>query len=236
MASALAAVVAAVISGLQVNVAKKQDTAAKQQQLLSLTINIAQQFEQPRTSAITAKLEAEGEAGALLITDLNGNGVASIEYIQVARALNDDGHGIYAAINFKRAVNALPGDPETHSTALRYLAYFYYNLDQPVTAHRYAMQAVKALNRSSQEPRFYRANSIAQSYLLDAANQIYVRGGCPIAGRDMMAAQKAIGSSTRRTQRSKRSLRRRGTAISRIAREARKCLCGDIIFNPGLGN
>jgi hypothetical protein len=194
VATALTAVVAAVISAWSVNTAKQADTATKQQQLLNLTFTIAQQFDVSQTQGITDQLEAEGEAGAVLINDLNGNGVASIEYIQVARALNNDGHGIAAATFFKKAVNAPPYDPETRATALRYLAVFYYHINQPMAGRRYAMQAVKALNRSSKEPRFFRANAIAQAYYLDADAQLDTKGGCPIAARDMAAGQKALGT------------------------------------------
>jgi hypothetical protein len=192
-ASALTAIVAAAISAWSVVTANKADTAAKQQQLLNLSFAIAQQFEASRTQAITDQLEAEGQAGAVLINDLNGHGVASIEYIEVAWALQDDGHGITAATYLKKAVNAPPHDAETRATALRQLVIFYYGLDQPMTAHRYAMQAVKALNRSSMEPRFYRANSIAQTYYLDADYQVDIKGGCPMAAREMAAGQKALG-------------------------------------------
>ena len=191
--SAATAVVAAVISALSVNAANKADTAAKQEQLLNITFSIAQQFDERQTQAITDQLEAEGEAGAVLINDLGGNGVASIEYIQVARALNNDGHGIAAATYFKKAVNAPPYDGETRATALRYLAIFYYHLDQPVTGHRYAIRAAKVLIRSSKEAGFYRANSIAEAYYMDADYQVDIKGGCPIAASDMAAGHKALG-------------------------------------------
>jgi tetratricopeptide (TPR) repeat protein len=145
-------------------------------------------------TAITAKLEVEGQAGAVLINDLNGDGVASGEYVQVARALSDSAHSAEALTYYKDALNAPPYDAETRATALRYLGVIYYNLDQPVTGHQYLMQAVKVFNGHPVEPRFYTVNSIAQAYLLDASHQVYIKGGCRIAARDKETAQNVIGS------------------------------------------
>jgi hypothetical protein len=105
LASAATAIVAAVISGLQVNLAGKQNAEAEQQQLVSLTSLIGRQFAQQSTPAKNARnsaigqfaaanaseekyalLTVEGQAGAVLVHDLNGAGVAAVEYIQVGRA------------------------------------------------------------------------------------------------------------------------------------------------------
>jgi hypothetical protein len=194
LASAATAIIAAVISARQVNLASKQNTAAEQQQLVILTTHIAEQFEQKRTPAITANLEVEGQAGAELINDLGGEGVASIEYIQVARALEDVWHGTDAIKYYKAAVNALPHDAETRASALRYLALIYYGLDQPVIAHQYAMQAVKTFKGHQMEPRWYEVNTIAQAFLVDASSQIGIKGGCAIAARDMAAIENVTRS------------------------------------------
>lgn len=193
------AIAALVISILQVDVARSQNTAAQQQQLESLTTLIAQQFPsagQTETLAIAADLQVEGQAGAVLINDLNHNGVASIEYVQVARALNDSGNSAEARTYYENAINAPPDDAETQATALRYLGELYYDLDQPAIAHRYMMQAVKVFNGHPVEPQWYKASSIAQGYLLDAENQIPIKGGCRVATSDIAAAENAIGSYT----------------------------------------
>lgn len=194
LASAATAIAASVISWHQVNIASRQNTAAEQQQLVDLTTNIAQQFEQKETAAIVADLEVEGQAGAELINDLHGQGVASIEYIQVARALQEVWHGTDAIKYYKAAVNALPHDAETRSSPLRYLAIIYYSLGQNVIAHRYAMRAATTFNGHQEEPAWYEHNTIAQAYLVDALNQVDIKGGCPMATRDKAAIQNVLGS------------------------------------------
>jgi tetratricopeptide (TPR) repeat protein len=194
LASAATAIAAVGISLQQADIADRQNTAAEQQQLVNLTTHVAEQFAQEQTAAITANLEVEGQEGAVLIDDLHGKGVASVEYIQVARALENVGHGTDAIKYYKAAVNALPHDAETRASALRYLATIYYNLGQPVIAHRYAMRAVTTFNGHQVEPAWYEHNSIAQAYLLDASYQIDIKGGCPMAARDKAAAQNVIGS------------------------------------------
>ncbi|HTP16943.1 MAG TPA: hypothetical protein VMK13_14055, partial [Streptosporangiaceae bacterium] len=101
LASAVAAIIAAFISGLQVNVARQQNVAAEQQRLLTLTVDIAQQFAQWQKTldqaggtltgpaemtalsaasvAIYTRVTADGEAAAVLITNLGRNRVAGIE-------------------------------------------------------------------------------------------------------------------------------------------------------------
>ena len=113
LASAAAAIIAAFISSSSVNVAKAQNIAAEQQQLVTITIAIEQAFSgqhaaedqaagnltgTARSAAvaeadqeIVAETTADAQAAAVLVDDLNGDGVAGIEYVTVARALANYG-------------------------------------------------------------------------------------------------------------------------------------------------
>jgi tetratricopeptide (TPR) repeat protein len=214
LASAATALVAAAISGLQVNLAGKQNTVAEQQQLVNLTSLIGQQFAQQGTSttgtlkglagtqaaanatqAEVAQLTVEGQAAAVLIRGLNGDGVAGIEYVDVARALYFSGDTTDAITYYSDAQNAPPYDATTHALALRYLGGVYYQLGQKAVAHRDYMRATKVFSRHSLQTRNYIANAIAQAYLADAGYQILIKG-CHIAAADMVAAHRAMGSYT----------------------------------------
>ena len=100
MISAAGAVAASIVASVQAHEASQQNIVSEQQQLLQLTTSIAQQYANhtsvvdqaagtltglARTSAQssadvgwTNQLPAEGEAGAVLISDLNGKGVVDI--------------------------------------------------------------------------------------------------------------------------------------------------------------
>jgi D-serine deaminase-like pyridoxal phosphate-dependent protein len=106
LASAGAAIVAAGVSAFQVSIASQQNAVAEQEQLVSLTASIAQQLAQQQTTVtqaagnltgaartaaesnatlgLVATLTVEGQAAAVLINSLHGDGVAGIEYVQVA--------------------------------------------------------------------------------------------------------------------------------------------------------
>ncbi len=143
LASAVVAIIAAIISGEQVNVAEQQNMAAEQQQLVTITTSIAAQFAGEQAAenqaagnltgtarsvansgadmGIAAQLTADAEAAAVLITNLPGNGVAGIEYIQVARALVAGGDTATAITYYEDAVNAPPHNVPTRADALRKL-------------------------------------------------------------------------------------------------------------------
>jgi tetratricopeptide (TPR) repeat protein len=212
-ASAVVAIIAAIISYEQVNVASQQNIAAEQQQLVMLTTSIAQQFAQEqatldqaagtltgaaRTAAlsnagmgITEQLEADGEAGAVLITNLNGNGVAGVEYATIGRALAAGEDTAQAISYYQDAVDAPPHTAGTRAEALRGEALLYYSLGRSVTGHADMMGAIKAYSGHPELTQFDIDTSIAQSYLLDAQNQLYING-CEIAAADMTAAEKAL--------------------------------------------
>jgi hypothetical protein len=213
LVAAAAAIIAAAIAYLQVNVVREQNVAADQQQLLALTTTIGQQLAQAAMAenqagtvpgaastqaqstaqiALTAELTSEGEAAAVLINTLGGNGVVGIEYIEAGEALAEGDNIAQALTYFQDAVNAPPQAPGTRASALRSEAVIYYSLGQPATGHYEMILAVKVytdhrlkLTKSS----IY--NSIAQSYLDDAAQQLDING-CKIAAADINAAAKAL--------------------------------------------
>jgi len=139
LASAGAAIVAAGVSAFQVSIAKQQNAVAEQEQLVSLTASIAQQLAQQQTTVtqaagnltgaartaaesnatlgLVATLTVEGQAAAVLISSLHGDGVAGIEYVQVARALASSGDTGQAITFYKDAVDAPPHDAVTRANA-----------------------------------------------------------------------------------------------------------------------
>jgi Flp pilus assembly protein TadD len=86
-------------------------------------------------------LTVEGQAGAVLIRDLNGAGVAAVEYVQVGRALGASGDLADAIAFTRHALTAPPNDALTHAEALRLLGSAYYTAGQITIAYRYEMQA-----------------------------------------------------------------------------------------------
>ena len=210
--SALAAVAALIFSAVQVRMSGKQNDVDEQQQLVDLTTKIAQHYTQEQEAAgqqstgvpgntavasqsqgvaeLIVRLTVEGQAGALLIEDLNGNGVTSTEYDEVGQALEVGGHTADAIKYYKAAVTAPPKDAETTATAQRYLADIYYSLHQYGKYHSYLMQAVEDFDGHLVEAPDIRANSKAQAYLMDVFYQlIYKR--CKDAQGDMSNAANA---------------------------------------------
>jgi hypothetical protein len=217
LASAGTAIVAAVIAGFQVNQSGRQNTEAAQAQLVSLTTTISQQLTAIDTGTSTpvgastkagastglstsaatdqgnvAQLTVEGQAGAVLIGDLNGNGVASIEYVEVGRALEYEGDTADAITYYKDALSAPPHDASTRAEALRFLGWAYYTLGQNVIAHQYMIRATKTFRGHPLETGSYLANTIAQGYLEDADWQIYIHH-CPIGSADFSAVRRVMG-------------------------------------------
>lgn len=211
LASAATAIVAAAISAYQVHIAGQQNTEAEQTQLVSLTSVIAQQFTQIATATnqtsatplahnvaaqtnqgFAAQLQVDGQASAVLIQALNGNGVASVEYIQVARALDWTGDTTDAITYYKKALTAPPYAPGTRAQALRFLGYVYYGLGQSVTGHRYYLLATQVYRKYP--GKYYRSSeaaTIAQGYAEDASWQISIHN-CPLAANEMMVVERLL--------------------------------------------
>ena len=129
----------------------------------------------------------------MLIRDLNGNGVAGIEYVEAARALYTSGDTADAITYYNDALNAPPYDATTHALALRYLGSLYYQLGRNVIAHQDYMRATKVFGKHSLQTQNYIANTIAQAYFADAGYQMLIKG-CRIAAADMATALRVMGS------------------------------------------
>jgi tetratricopeptide (TPR) repeat protein len=219
LASAATAIVAAGISFHQVNLAAEQNTVAEQEQLVTLTITITNQFAQTQPSAtsssaqssasssanlaqvtgeanaeqgVVAALSADGQAAAVLINSLHGNGVAGIEYVQVARALEAGGEVDPAITFYKDAVTVSPpGDAETRGDALRYLAALYYLLGRNAIGHQDMMKAARIFSGHVVLTRLLIEESIAEAYLGDAYFQLLI-DGCHVALTDVQDALHAV--------------------------------------------
>jgi len=213
LASALAAVIAAFISSSSVNVAKAQNTAAEQQQLVAITIAIEQAFSGERAAedeaagnqtgvarstvvaqvdqAVVAETTADAQAAAVLINDLHGQGVAGIEYITVARALANYGDTALAITYYQDAVAASRHDVPTRANALRFEASLYYSLGQDAIGHQDMIAAARVYGGHPELTKSLIYNSIAQAYLGDAGYQI-LANGCQTAATDMANAKRAI--------------------------------------------
>jgi tetratricopeptide (TPR) repeat protein len=194
--SAATAIAAAVLSGLQVNLASTEHAQAERQQLVRLTTLIAGQFATLTDSNVTtviADLTVESQSGVELIRDLHGDGVTGTEYVQVARALEEPGYVVEAITYFKEAVKASRHDVVTRAEALRWLGLAYYSLHRSEIAHQALIQAAKAFSGPMVTPPDYKANFIAQAYLLDADKQIDF--SCRTAHAEFKHAQQVIAPS-----------------------------------------
>jgi hypothetical protein len=206
---AAAAIAAAAYTGWNAHVASEENIVAEQQQLLTLTVNIAQQFANEhqtvsqaegqltgtaRSSAqssaqvgITNQLGADGEAAAVLVGDLHGNGVAGVEYVQAAKALVVAGDISEALTFYRDALIAPPRAPDTLANSLRGQGSVYYSLDRPTLGHQYMMRAVQVYAGHPELTSTDIENSVAQSYLYDAEYQLGLKN-CSIAENDLRAA------------------------------------------------
>lgn len=213
LASAIAAVIAAYVSASSVNVAKAQNIAAEQQQLVSITISIEQAFGgegaaenqaavgltgTAKSTAVSevdqnvvAETAAYAQAAAVLINNLHGNGVAGIEYVEVARALANYGDTALAISYYKDAVNASLFDVPTRADALRFEASLYYALGQRSMGHQDMIAAATIYGGHLELSQNLTDSSIAQAYLEDAGYQI-IDGDCQVAVTDMTDAQHAV--------------------------------------------
>ena len=218
LASAATAIIAAAISFNQVNVAGEQNTVTEQTQLVALTTTITSQLAQAQASGnqsgnqsaasnltqvtgeanavqgVVAELSAEGQAAAVLIKSLHGNGVAGIEYVQAARALQTGGEEAQAITFYKDAIAVSRADVGTRGDAWRFMASLYYSLGQNVTGHRDMMTAARIFMGRVELTHSLIEESIAQAYLGDAYYQL-LNDSCHVAITDLEAALRAVDAS-----------------------------------------
>ena len=222
LASAATAIIAAGISFNQVNVAGEQNTVTEQTQLVALTTTITSQLAQAQASSnqsgnqsgnqsaasnltqvtgeanavqgVVAELSAEGQAAAVLIKSLHGNGVAGIEYVQAARALQTGGEEAQAITFYKDAIAVSRADVGTRGDAWRFMASLYYSLGQNVTGHRDMMTAARIFMGHVELTDSLIEESIAQAYLGDAYYQL-LNDSCHVAITDLEAALRAVNAS-----------------------------------------
>lgn len=216
LATAIGGLVAAGYAGWSVHVASEANMASEQQQLLTLTTNIAEQFAGQQTAlnqatagltgsqrtqaladentGLAAQITAEGEAAQVLIGTLHGNGVADIEYIQVARALADAGDTGAALIYYQDAVTAPPRDVVTIASALRNAGGLEFSLGHIRAGHHDMMRAVTVFRgHQGSVSKYDLANDMAQGYYGDADYQYTdTPPGCAAANADMADAQRLL--------------------------------------------
>jgi hypothetical protein len=216
LATAIGGLLAAGYAAYSVHVASQANLAAEQEQLLTLTTNIGEQFAgqqaalnkaaagltgAQRTQALAdentglaGQITAEGEAAQVLIGTLHGNGVADIEYIEVGRALANAGDTGAALTYYQDAVTAPPRDVVTIASALRNAGALEFSLGNIRTGHHDMMRAV-AVFRGHQGlvSKYDLANDMAQGYYGDAEYQYSdTPPGCAAANADMADAQRLL--------------------------------------------
>lgn len=218
LASAATAIAAAGISFNQVNVAAEQNSVTEQTQLVALTTTITTQLAQAQASGnqsgnqsaannlaqvtgeanavqgVVAELSAEGQAAAALINSLHSNGVAGIEYVQAARALQAGGEEAQAITFYKDAIAVSPGDVGTRGDAWRFMASLYYSLGQNLIGHQDMMTAARIFRGHVELTHSLIEESIAQAYLGDAYYQL-LNDSCHVAITDLEAALRAVAAS-----------------------------------------
>jgi hypothetical protein len=198
--AAAAAGVAAYISSQQVDVADQQNTAAEQQQLLTLTTTITQELDQgtPSTGtgsrSLSDEIALEAQSAEAVISELRGNGVTSVEYCQIARALTRGTDANQAITYFQDAVNAQPHDVGIQQEALRLEGDFYYTLGQPVIGHDYIMRSIQIYSPQLVMSQFIKDNEDAQAYLDDASDRLNIHS-CTIAAADIAAAERLLSQA-----------------------------------------
>ena len=203
------------------NVAKEQNIAAEQQQLVTITTFIAGQFAAEQTTenqaagnltgaarsiaisnavtGITAELTADAQAAAVLITNLHGDGVAGIEYIEVARALADGSDTAQAITYYNDAVSAPPHDVPTRSDALRNEAALLYALGQNAAGHQDMMLAARVFHvpdRGPEELRQLAAAASAPGELAQLHLRSHLAAGGPSTARPAPAGREAWPGGT----------------------------------------
>jgi hypothetical protein len=204
--AALAATASAIYAYSQVQVVRQQNITAEQEQLLSLVIAIEQEpaHQSQATLNLTGnqltntsvqyqnEVVADGEAGAQLIRSLNGQGVSSIEFTQIALALEDSADNSLALTYFARA-SSIAGDPDSLASALRDEAILRYQLggyENKLKAHQEMLRSVQAYSTGDITKTEFEQNA-SLSYLQDAEYQMPAKG-CDIARTDLNNAAAEI--------------------------------------------
>jgi hypothetical protein len=205
IASALVAIIAVFFAYKQYHVTNQQNVAAEEDQLLALTTSIAQQLDQatPSTAAasitVTDDLELDAQSAETVISELGGNRVTGIEYLEVARALTRGGDATEAIHYFQDAEGAPPHDVSVEVAAMRLEGDFYYTLGQPVTGHSDIMQSIQLyLGSQVVMSTHIKDNDIAQAYLDDAANQLDRQpdiNSCSTVNTDIMDAKNLLSQA-----------------------------------------
>jgi hypothetical protein len=132
------------------------------------------------------ELAADGQAARIIIKSLGGDGIAAIEYDQVAKALHASGDNVHAIAYYDDAI-AIAADPDTRASALRNEAFLRYDIGESGLGHQGMLRAAAAYRRQGVMPDDA-YNGIAQSYLQDAQLQIRIMG-CQIAQADLTIAR-----------------------------------------------
>ncbi len=174
LATAIGALVAAGYAGYSVHVASQANLASEQQQLLTLTTNIGEQF--------------AGQQAAL------NKAAAGLTGAQRTQALADAGDTGAALNYYQDAVTAPPHDVVTIASALRNAGGLEFSLGHIRTGHQDMMRAV-AVFRGHQGSisKYNLANDMAQGYYADADYQYTdTPPGCAAANADMAGAQRLL--------------------------------------------
>ena len=186
----------------QANVAKEQNTVAEQQELVTLVGYIAQD---PATIAqesqtisnesalstaqggVTTTELVDSEEAAALINLLGAEYVTSTEYYETAVGLQA-GQSYDQALSFLKRAVALPSDPRTHASALRFEAQIYYQLGQVSDAEQADALAEQAYSRVPDAPLASQRSNVAFTDLFDAFYQASIR--CATSQAEVDDAQK----------------------------------------------
>lgn len=199
------ALISAAIGAYQVNLARQQNTASEQQELVALVgdiaqdpANIAQQsltFKNNTSAISQAQAGAEfteladAEEAINIVGLLKGNGVTAAEYYEIALGLQP-GESYGQALDFLGKAVKLPSDPRTHASILRLEAGIYYDLGRVSKAEREDMLAGQAFNHVPDVTKGDREANVAFTNLWDAYYQIPIN--CSRATADVSIAAKIM--------------------------------------------
>jgi hypothetical protein len=195
LASAAAAILAAVSARNQVHAADQQNVVSEQQQLADVTDKIVRELFQSTADGLQgSELTLEAQSAERIIAELHGKGVTSIEYYDVGRALSvGEGFTSEAIPYYLKSITALPHDPGTEAQSLTGLGIVYYVQGKPGLGHKYFMRSV-AVYANVDMFKGAKYNSVAHSYLVDFQYQIKL-GNCGTASADLTRAEKAIAQA-----------------------------------------
>ena len=173
------------VSVYQARVAKEQNIVAEQQELVTFVGYIAQD---PATIAqesqtisnesalstaqggVTTAELVDSEEAATLINLLGAEYVTSTEYYETAVGLQA-GQSYDQALSFLERAAALPSDPRTHASALRFEAQIYYQLGQVSEAEKADALAEQAYSRAPDVTLASQRSNVAFTELFDAFYQ-----------------------------------------------------------------